>query len=212
MGATKLTGLGEALAALREDDVGRLIRQAIDAGRSPLEIVGELSAGMDAVGALYKQGEYYLAELVFSGEIFKGAMDGLKPLMESGGGRESSGRLIMGTVKGDVHDLGKNIVITLLECSGFQVIDLGVDAAPGAFVGAIRDSGVALVGMSGLITTAFESMKATVAAIEQAGLRETVKIMIGGGPTSQEVRAYVGADFHGPDATSAVDFARRILV
>jgi len=212
MGEPNLTELGKALANLQENEVDRLVAREIGKKRPPLEIINELSSGMDVVGSRYKQGEYYLTELLFSGEIFQNAMAKLKPLITAAGGRKSSGKLIMGTVKGDIHDLGKNIVVMLLECAGFEVIDLGIDVAPETFVKALRDSGVKLIGLSGLISTAFGSMEETIVAIKQAGLRESVKIMIGGGPTSEELKNHVGADFHGRDAAAAVDIARSVLL
>jgi len=212
MGEPNLTELGKAVADLRDEDADRLVARAIEKKRPPLEIINELSAGMDVVGSRYKEGEYYLTELLYSGEIFQNAMAKLKPLITAVGGRKSSGKLIMGTVKGDIHDLGKNIVVMLLECAGFEVIDLGIDVAPEKFVKALRDSGVKLIGLSGLISTAFGSMEETIAAIKKAGLRESVKIMIGGGPTSEELKNHVGADFHGRDAAAAVDIARSVLL
>jgi len=211
MGENNLTELGKALADLREDDVESMVTQAIEEKRPPLKIIDELSDGMDAVGALFNQEEYFLSELIFSGEIFKKAMERLKPIIESGGGREVSGKVVLGTVKGDVHDLGKNIVATLLECAGFEVVNLGVDVVPEGFVQALKDSQAPVLGLSGLITTAFGSMKETVEAITKAGLRDSVKIMIGGGPTSEEVKVHAGADFFGRDATAAVEFAKSVV-
>ena len=212
MGGPNLTELEKALADLQENDVERLVAREIEKKRPPLEIINELSSGMDVVGSRYKQGEYYLTELLFSGEIFQNAMAKLKPLIGASGGRQSSGKLIMGTVKGDIHDLGKNIVVMLLECASFEVIDLGVDVAPETFVKALQDSRVRLIGLSGLISTAFGSMEETIAAIKQAGLRESVKIMIGGGPTSEELKNNIGADFYGPHAAAAVDIAKSVLL
>ena len=212
MGGPNLTELGKALADLQENDVERLVAREIEKKRPPLEIINELSSGMDVVGSRYKQGEYYLTELLFSGEIFQNAMAKLKPLIGASGGRQSSGKLIMGTVKGDIHDLGKNIVVMLLECASFEVIDLGFDVAPETFVKALRDSGVKLIGLSGLISTAFGSMEETIALLKQAGLRESVKIMIGGGPTSEELKNNIGADFYGPHAAAAVDIAKSVLL
>jgi 5-methyltetrahydrofolate--homocysteine methyltransferase len=208
----RLTEIGRALADLKENEVIALVNRAIEAGRPPLGIIDELSQGMEAVGALYKAGEYFLAELLFSGEIFKGAMSRLEPIIASaGGGRQWRGTVVMGTVKGDIHDLGKNIVTMLLQCAGFEVIDLGVDVPPERFLAALEGSRAPLVGLSGLITTAFGSMKETVEAIRRAGMRDAVRIMIGGGPTSEEVRVHVGADFYGPDAASAVEIAGRVI-
>ena len=122
MSEPQLTELGKAMAELREEDVEKLVFRYIDEGRPPLTIIDELSAGMDVVGSLFKQGEYYLSELVFSGEIFKHSMARLKPIIDAAGGRECVGKVVLGTVKGDIHDLGKDIVATLLECAGFEVV------------------------------------------------------------------------------------------
>jgi len=211
MSEPQLTELGKAMAELREEDVEKLVSRYIDEGRPPLEIIDELSAGMDVVGSLFKQGEYYLSELVFSGEIFKHSMARLKPIIGAAGGRECVGKVVLGTVKGDIHDLGKDIVATLLECAGFEVVNLGMDVVPEKFVEALRGSQAPLLGLSGLITTAFGSMKETIDAIANAGLRDSVKIMIGGGPTNEEVKAHVGADFYGKDAAAAVDIARSVM-
>ncbi len=148
MEETQLTEIGKSLRDLREQDVEAMVGRAIDAKQPPLEIIDELSAGMDAVGTLYKEGTYFLSELIFSGEIFKKAMDRIKAIIEAGGERKSSGRVIMGTVKGDIHDLGKNIVITLLECAGFEVVDLGVDVPPEKFVAAMKTSPAPMIGLA----------------------------------------------------------------
>jgi methylmalonyl-CoA mutase cobalamin-binding domain/chain len=149
-------------------------------------------------------------ELVYSGDIFKNAMARVSPLIKAGDGPGSKGTVVIGTVKDDMHDLGKNIVATMLECAGFTVVDIGVDAPTEKFVGAIRESGARLVGMSVLLTTAFNSMKETIAAIENAGLRSGVSIMIGGSVTSEKIRVEMGADFHGNNAADAVDIARSL--
>lgn len=211
MNEPRLTELGKAIADLRETDVEKLVSRYIDEKRPPLEIISELSAGMDVVGSLFKEGEYYLSELVFSGEIFQNSMARLKPIIDAAGGRECAGKVIMGTVKGDIHNLGKDIVVTLLECAGFEVMNLGVDVMPEKFVEALRGSQAPLLGLSGLITTAFGSMKETIDAIASAGLRDSVKIMIGGGPTNEEVKNHVGADFYGKDAAAAVDIAKSVM-
>ncbi len=208
---SKLSELGQAMADLLEAEVNELVDKYIKDGKPPLEIVDELTEGMEVVGGYFRSGEYFLSELVFSAEVFTNAMEKVNPLIEDSEKRESCGKLIIGTVSGDIHDLGKNIVVTLLKCSGFEVIDLGVDVPAERFVEALRESEVPLIGLSALLTTAFDSMQNTVEAIEAAGLRNKVKIMIGGGPTNEDVRKHIGADFYGADAASAVDFARQIL-
>lgn len=207
-----LSELGRSLADLKEDKVKESVDQLLRAGKPPLEIIAALSAGMDEVGKRYKDGEYFLSELVFSGEIFKEAVAKIRPLLTQSGSTCAADRLIIGTVKGDIHDLGKNIVITLLESAGFEVIDLGVDVPPEKFVEALKNSpGSRLVGLSALLTTAFPSMEATIKAIHEGGYRDRVKIMIGGGSVSQKLTEMMGADFYGRDATEAVDIARKVL-
>ena len=208
----KSTKLSEAITRLDEIQVMEILKRNIEEGVLPLRILDELSAGMEEVGRLYRQGEYFLSELIFSGDIFRNAMDRLKPLLGSSYDRAAGGMLVMGTVKDDIHDLGKSIVIMLLECAGFEVVDLGVDVPAEKFVEAIRKHDVGLVGLSALLTTAFDSMHATIEAVRKAGLRDRVRIMIGGGSTSEAWRKQIGADFYGKDATSAVEIAKRVLI
>jgi methylmalonyl-CoA mutase cobalamin-binding domain/chain len=205
-----ITVLSQSLANLEEDAVNQLIEGYLTTNGDPLMIVDALSKGMEKVGRLYKDGEYALAELIYSGEIFKGAMERVKPFIKAGNDM-SAGRIIMGTVMGDIHDLGKSIVTTMLECSGFSVIDLGVDVPAERFVEAVKDSGAKLVGMSLLLTTAMDEMRETIQSLEKAGLRDRVKIMIGGAPTSERLRDEIGADFYGRDAIEAVAIARHVL-
>ncbi len=203
--------LGTALAELDESGVERLVRKELDNGTAPEDIIIKLSDGMAEVGERFRREEYFLTELIYSGEMFKNAMNVLKPLCKRSGDEKVSGVVVMGTVKGDIHDLGKNIVTTLLECAGFSVVDLGVDVPPQRFVEAAVSSNAALVGMSMLLTTAFDAARETIAAIERANLRGRMKIMIGGSVTSENVRRDMGADFWGRDATSAVDIAREVF-
>jgi methanogenic corrinoid protein MtbC1 len=207
-----LTELGKVLADLDEDKVNELVERYLSVQAEPLSIIDELSTGMDEVGRRFRDEEYFLSELVYSGEIFKNAMARLRPLIKAGDGHSSKGTVVMGTVKEDIHDLGKNIVGTMLECAGFTVVDIGVDAPAEKFVSAIRESGARLVGMSVLLTTAFNSMKNIIAAIEDAELRSSVSIMIGGSVTSEKIRGDMGADYHGSSAADAVDIARKIYI
>lgn len=206
-----LLQLTRAVVELHENEVYTRLDSLLSKNVTPHEIIDALSAGMEEVGNLYKNGEYFLSELVFSGEIFKTAMNKIKPLLHSEGGRASKGKVLMGTVKGDIHDLGKNIVITLLECSGFEVTDLGVDVPVEKFVQSAKDTGIQLIGLSALLTTAFDSMRDTVDAFSVSGLRDKVKIMIGGGSTSEKLKEQIGADFYGRDATEAVDIAKNLF-
>ena len=206
-----LLELSRAVVDLEDDRAFEYVAKLIAEKIPPLDIIDALSSGMEGVGERFKNGEYYLSELMFSGDIFRKSMEMVKPLIEASGGREYSGKVIIGTVKGDIHDIGKNIVIMLLECGGFEVVDLGVDVPTDKFVESIRDSGAKVVGLCALLTTAFEAMVNTVDGIAQAGLRDEVTIMIGGGFTSEMVREQVGADFYGKDAAEALDFVKQII-
>ncbi|MBI5843639.1 MAG: cobalamin B12-binding domain-containing protein [Deltaproteobacteria bacterium] len=203
--------LASALAGLEENSVESVLEKCIENDIPPLTIIDGLSKGMEEVGNLYRQGEYYLSELVYSGDIFNKAMGRVKPLIPKGAaGVRSSGMVVMGTVKNDVHDLGKNIVVTMLECSGFTVHDVGVDAEPEKFVEALKRSGARLVGMSVLLTTAFGSLQSTIDAVKEAGLGERVKTVIGGAVVNEDIRKKMGADYFGADAIQAVDIARKV--
>lgn len=206
-----LRGLAKAFADLKEEETYEILERCVAGNTPSLQIIHHLSAGMDEVGRLYKEGDYYLSELVFSGEIFKNAVARIKPLIEAAGCSKSSGTLIMGTVAGDIHDLGKNIVITLLTCAGFEVIDLGVDVPGEMFVETVKASGAPLVGLSTLLTTSFSSMQDIINALTKAGLRGKVKIMIGGSSTSERLKEQIGADYYGRDATDAVTIAKQIF-
>lgn len=205
-----LTALSQSMARLDEDAVNGIIDGYITTHADPLKIVDELSQGMEAVGGLYNEGEYALGELVYAGELFKSAMTKIKPYIKATNSIPA-GRLIIGTVQGDIHDLGKNIVVMLLECAGFSVIDLGVDVPPEKFVEAVKNSGAVLVGMSLLLTTAIDAMHATIHALSEAGYRERIKIMIGGAPTNERLKNAIGADFYGRDAVEAVAIAKRFF-
>jgi methanogenic corrinoid protein MtbC1 len=205
-----LAGLGTALANLDEAGVEMFIRQFINNGTDPEEIIAGLSKGMAEVGERFRQEEYFLTELIYSGEIFKNTIARLKPLCKASASANDKGVVVMGTVQGDIHDLGKNIVITMLECAGFTVVDIGVDAPAQRFVETVADSQARLVGMSMLLTTVFDSARDTVVAITQANLRDKVKIMIGGSVTNENVRRDIRADFWGKDAAAAVDIAHEV--
>jgi len=201
--------LTDALADLDEDKVKRLVREKVDAGVEPMSVVDECRKGMDMVGERYKNKEYFLSELIISGEIFKAAMAVVEPMLKAGGQTEPIGRMVLGTVKGDIHNIGKDIVATLLKAAGFEVHDLGIDVAPGKFVEKLAESKAPILGMSGLLTPSFGTMKETVEAVEAAGLRDKVKIVIGGGIVTEQVRKYVGADAFTDDAAEGVEICRR---
>jgi methanogenic corrinoid protein MtbC1 len=202
--------LATLLAELKEDEALSDVRKALDEGTDPLSLVEELREGMSIVGKRFEDKEYFLSELIMSAEIFKEAIALIEPHLEEGAG-ETKGQVVIGTVKGDIHDIGKNIVATLLRCGGYEVHDLGVDVAPEAFTAKLKDTGAALLGLSGLLTLAFDSMKETVDNLVEAGLKDKVKVIIGGGPVNEKVVEYTGADAYGMDASQAVKLVNELL-
>ncbi len=169
-----------------------------------------LIAGMEEVGDLFGRGEYFVPELLLSARAMSRAVDVLRPLLV-GSGYEPAGKVVMGTVKGDLHDIGKRLVSMMLEGSGFEVVDLGADVAPERFVEAARESGAKLVGLSTLLTTMLPAMEATVRAIRQGGLGEKVRVMVGGAPVTESFAQQIGADGYADDASSAAALARRLV-
>lgn len=204
--------LVKAISELQEEEALRLTQQAIDKGDDPASILSDCQAAMKIVGKRFEEGEYYLPELIASGEALKKISDIVKPKMtaksaRSGDGRK--GRVVIGAVRGDVHDIGKGIVGFLLDINGYEVQDLGVDVPEEKFVQAIKEFKPQVVAMSGLLSSIYDSMKSTVGAIEKAGLRDKVKIVIGGGMIDESVKGYVGADAYGKDAMAAVTLANK---
>jgi len=169
-----------------------------------------LIPAMDEVGDLFQKGEYFVPEMLVAARAMKQAMAVLRPVFQQQG-IQPLGKVVLGTVKGDLHDIGKNLVAMALEGAGFEVIDLGVDASPEKFVEAVKASGPVAVGMSALLTTTMMSMKDTIQALQEAGLRDKVKIMIGGAPIRQEFADEIGADFYGRDSVEAKNFARLVI-
>ena len=171
-------------------------------------LMGEAKEGMSIVGQRFASEKYFIPDLVFSGEILKGVVNILEPHLKKGEEAERLGKVIIGTVAGDIHDIGKDLVVFMLDVSGFEVIDLGIDVPVQKFVDTIKESGSKVVGLSGFLTLAFQSMKDTVDAIKEAGLRDSVKIMIGGGQIDDQVKSFTGADAYGKDAMAAVTLAK----
>ena len=169
-----------------------------------------LIPGMEEVGDLFARGEYFVPELLFSARAMSAAVDAMRPELVKGG-YEPAGKVVMGTVKGDLHDIGKRLVSMMLEGSGFEVVDLGADVAPERFVEAARESGAKLVGLSTLLTTMLPAMAATVRAIRQGGLGEKVRVMVGGAPVTESFAQQIGADGYADDASSAAALARRLV-
>jgi 5-methyltetrahydrofolate--homocysteine methyltransferase len=195
-----IDSLIQAMVEMREAEALQTARRLLAEGAPPLQILKGGSTAMEAIGRRFETGEYYLPHLIMAGEMMKQISALLAPLLNTPLAEAGRGRVLIGTVRGDIHDIGKNIVTFLLEANGYQVRDIGVDQAPSKFVAAIADFNPAVVGLSGLLTAAFDSMKETVAAIETAGLRESVRIMIGGAQVTEQVKDYVRADAYGADA------------
>ena len=193
-----------ALVEMQETEVLLKTKQLLDEGTDPMCILDACSKAMVTVGKRFEQGEYFLPHLIMAGVMLKQISETIKPLIKEEKTKAGRGRVLMGTVKGDIHDIGKNMVTFLLEVNGFEVRDIGIDQSLENFVEAIRQFRPHVVGMSGLLTLAFDSMKETVRAIEDAGLREKVWIMIGGAQVTEKVKDYTGADAYGPDALAGV--------
>lgn len=203
--------LVDAMANMREQEALRLAKKMLDEGQDPLKILELCREAVEFVGKQFELGEYFLPELIMAGEILKKISKIAEPFLKQGAGdkTERIGKVVIGSVKGDIHDIGKDIVIFLLDVNGFEIHDLGVDVPPSEFVEAIRKTQPQVVGMSALLTTVFESFKNTVEAITEAGFRDEVKIMIGGGTVTDDVREYSGADAYGKDAVAAVTLAKK---
>jgi 5-methyltetrahydrofolate--homocysteine methyltransferase len=202
----------EKLYAGDIEAVAESVQDALDAGMAPEEILKEaLLGGMDKVGVDFTAGVLFVPEVMFSARAMQAGMDVLRPLLAESD-MASAGKCVIGTVKGDLHDIGKNLVRMMLDGGGFEAIDLGVDLEPSAFVEAVREHQPDLVGMSALLTTTMSQMKVTIDALKEAGLRDSVKIMIGGAPVTAAFAEQIGADAYAPDAAAAVDVARRLRV
>ena len=200
-----------ALVELERDRVAEEVKSRAETGESPIQILEECRRGMTIVGDRFQKGEYFLAELMLSAEIFKGAMAILEPYLASASESEPLGKVVLATLQGDIHDMGKNILAIMLKAQGFEVHDLGVDVAPGLVVEKVRETRPDFVGFSVLITTAFDSMKQAAAMLREAGFREQFKLMIGGGVTTSVVKDYVGADFQTTDATEGVAYCIDVM-
>ena len=203
--------LVDAMANMREQDALTLAEKMLNEGEAPLKILELCREAVEFVGKQFELGKYFLPELILAGEMLKKISKMAEPYLKQDAGKKTEriGKVVIGSVKGDIHDIGKDIVIFLLDVNGFEVHDLGVDVPPLEFVEAIRKVQPQVVGMSALLTTVFESFKNTVEAIKVAGLRDQVMIMIGGGTVTDEVREYSDADAYGEDAVAAVNLSKK---
>jgi len=200
--------LVKLLSDLKEPEALAFVEKALGEGVDPMDLLGDAKEAMNIVGQRFASEEYFIPDLVFSGEILKGIVKKLEPHLKKGEEEERLGKVIIGTVAGDIHDIGKDLVVFMLDVNGFEVLDLGIDVPVQKFVDTVKETGTKVVGLSGFLTLAFDSMKDTVDAIEAAGLRNDVKIMIGGGQMDEQVRDFTGADAYGKDAMAAVKLAQ----
>lgn len=201
--------LCKTLADLKEDEALAIVKERLNAGADPMGILDDASRGMEIVGNRFSKSEYFIPDLVYSGEILKQINEMVKPKLTGEGKAKTGGKVIIGTVAGDIHDIGKDIVVFMLDVSGFDVIDLGVDVPAQKFVDKIKETSAPVVGLSGFLTLAYDAMKQTIEAIKAAGLRDNTRIMIGGGQITEEVMKYTGADAYGKDAMTGVSLAKK---
>jgi corrinoid protein of di/trimethylamine methyltransferase len=194
------------------DEAEELAKEALVQGLDPLTCINEgLTKGIQRVGELFASGEYFLPELIIGAEAMKRALAVLEPAMVGDQSREVVGRVVLGTVEGDMHEIGKTLVGTMLIANGFKVIDLGVDQSADRFVAAVKENQADIVGASALLTTTMLQQKKLIEALEEAGIRDQVKVMVGGAPVTESFASEIGADGYSEDAISAVDLAFRLV-
>ncbi len=196
----------DAITDMREDDALKITNKLLDEGMSPLDILNACKEAMDVIGKRFETGEAFIPELILAGEMMTAVSDVIKPRLAEEAASEKLGKIVIGTVEGDIHDIAKDIVAFMLDLNGFEVTDLGVDVPVAKFVEAVKETGATVVGLSGFLTLAYDPMKDTVAALKESGL--DVKIMIGGGQIDEQIREYTGADAYGRDAMAAVALAK----
>jgi len=211
MSEEMFTKLAQAVIDGESEDAEALAQQALEQGLDPLAcITNGLTKGIQEVGELFASGEYYLPELIISADTMKVAMDILESALAGDQEREVVGRVVIGTVEGDLHEIGKTLVGTMFSANGFQVTDIGVDKSAAEFVEAVKENNATLVAASALLTTTMLQQKKIIEAIDEAGLKNQVKIMVGGAPVTQSYADQIGADGYAEDAISAVDIAYRL--
>jgi len=201
--------LVSALANLKEKEALEIVQNRLNTGDDPLTIMDDARRAMETVGKRFETSEYYIPDLIYSGEILREITAMVQPKLSKTAEVKRLGKLVLGTVAGDIHDIGKAIVAFMLDVTGFEVYDLGVDVPAHQFVEKIKETNASIVGLSGFMTLAFDSMKETIEAIEAASLRDKVKIMVGGGQLDDQIRKYTGADAYGRDAVAAVSLAKK---
>jgi len=207
-----LNKLAQAVIDGEPEDAEQLAREALAQGLDPLVCINKgLTPGMDRVGELFESGEYFLPDLIIGGEAMKAALAVLEPALAGDQEREVLGRVVLGTVEGDLHEIGKTLVGTMLAANGFQVTDIGIDRPAADFVAAVKETNANLVGASALLTTTMLQQQKIIEALEEAGLRDQVKIMVGGAPVTQNWADKIGADGYAEDAVAAVALAKRLV-
>lgn len=206
----KMSDLSEALVECDEDTVLDLVRQRVDAGTPVSEIIAECGAGMSELGNRFEEGDAFIPDLMFAGMIMKQVTDQLAPLVQASDGNTARKKLVIGTVKNDIHDIGKNLTAMLFQGAGFEVIDLGTDVPPETFVEAIREHQPDIVGLSLLLTTCRPSVRGVLDAINEAGLRDSVKICLGGAASDAVLAKETGCDFYGTGAVDTLKWAKSL--
>jgi 5-methyltetrahydrofolate--homocysteine methyltransferase len=201
--------LTQAIVDLREDDALAMVDDLLATGADAVGILADCKAAMDVIGEKFAGGEAFIPELIMAGEIMTGVSAKLKPHLVGSAPEEKLGVIVIGTAQGDIHDIGKDIVATMLDIAGFDVVDLGVDVKVDRFVATAQEKGARIIAMSCLLTSAIDAMKSVVAAAGEAGIRGDVRLMIGGAPITEQVVAYTGADGFGKDAVEAVELAKQ---
>ena len=196
------------ISELKQKEAIEMAERRLESGENPLKILDDGKKAMQIVGRRFSEGTYFIPDLVFSGKILERIAELVKPGLAQAAHTGKLGKIVLGTVAGDLHDIGKNLVTFMLDVNGFAVYDLGIDVKPQIFVDKIREVKPQIIGMSGFLTSVYQAMKDTVDAIAAAGLRNEVKIMIGGGVMDEEIRKFAGADAYGQDAMAAVNLAK----
>ena len=206
-----LQEIAENLMKGKAPAVKELVTKALDDGIEPADVLGEgLIAGMNVIGARFKKNEVYVPEVLIAARAMHAGMDILKPKLIAAG-VEPIGKVVIGTVKGDLHDIGKNLVCMMLEGAGFEVLDIGIDCTADKFIETAKNNDIKIIAMSALLTTTMPSMKGVIEELDKAGLKGIIKTMIGGAPVTQNYADEIGADGYSPDAASAVDLAKTFL-
>ena len=212
MSEEMLRRLEQAVIVGEAEEAAELARQGLDQGLDPLVLIDEaLTQGMNRIGELYSSGEYFLPDLVIGGDAMKAAFAILEPALVGTQEREPAARVVIGTVEGDIHEIGKTLVATMLAANGFEIRDLGADVSPERFADAVREVNADVVGLSALLTTTMVSQKAVILTLKEAGLRDQVKVIVGGAPVSLEWAEEIGADGYAEGAMEAVEVVKQLV-